>query len=67
MAKNVNNIFAVKGKKVIHLNVKKDKPDAATLKKLLLGPTGNLRAPTLLKGKTLVVGFEEDTYREVFG
>ena len=63
----VNHIYAAKGKKVTHLNMKKDKPDAATLKKLLLGPTGNLRAPTLRKGKTLVVGFNEDTYQEVFG
>jgi arsenate reductase-like glutaredoxin family protein len=47
--------------------MKKDKPDAATLKKLLLGPTGNLRAPTLRKGKTLVVGFNADTYSEIFG
>ena len=30
-----------------------------------LGPTGNLRAPTFRKGKTLVVGFEESAYREV--
>jgi hypothetical protein len=30
-----------------------------------LGPTGNLRAPTFRKGKTLVVGFEESAYKEV--
>jgi len=33
----------------------------------MLGPTGNLRAPTLVAGKTVVVGFEETTYRAVFG
>lgn len=33
----------------------------------LLGPTGNLRAPTLRIGTTLVVGFHEPTYREVLG
>ena len=33
----------------------------------LLGPTGNLRAPTLRKGKTLVVGFNEEAYRRVLG
>jgi len=63
----VNEIYAAKGKKITHVNVKKEKPDAETLGKLLLGPTGNLRAPTLRKGKTLVVGFDEKTYREVFG
>ncbi len=37
------------------------------LKKVMLGPTGNLRAPTLRKGKTLVIGFNEDMYQEIFG
>ena len=63
----MNDIFAAKGKRVTHINMKKDKPDAATLSKLLLGPTGNLRAPALRKGKTLVVGFDEETYQKVFG
>lgn len=67
LAKTVNDIYAAKGKKVVHLNMKRDKPDAAALKKVLLGPTGNLRAPALRKGKTLVVGFDADTYAEVFG
>jgi len=30
----------------------------------LLGPTGNLRAPALRVGKTLLVGFSEEVYRE---
>ena len=67
MASSVQEIYVAKGKKVVHLNMKKDKPDAATLKKLMLGPTGNLRAPTLRKGRTLVVGFDEETYQQVFG
>jgi arsenate reductase-like glutaredoxin family protein len=67
LVKQVNEIYAAKGKKVVHINLKKDKPDKATLAKLLLGPTGNLRAPTLRKGKTLVVGFDQETYEAVFG
>jgi hypothetical protein len=51
---------------VVHLNLKTDKPDKATLLSLLLGPTGNLRAPTLRKGRTLVVGFDEATYGKLF-
>ncbi len=47
--------------------MKKDPPDSETLTKLLLGPTGNLRAPTLRKGKTLVVGFNSEIYEQVFG
>ena len=63
----VNELYAAKGKNVVHVNLKTDRPDDAELKKLLLGPTGNLRAPTLRKGKTLVVGFDEKTYQRVFG
>ena len=33
----------------------------------MLGSTGNLRAPTIVAGDRLVVGFNEDVYREVFG
>lgn len=39
-------------------------PDDDTLAAHLLGPTGNLRAPTLRKGNTLLVGFNEDAYEE---
>lgn len=67
MAAEADEIYAAKGKQVVHLNIKKDKPDAAQLRSLLLGPTGNLRAPTLRKGKTLIVGFDEATYQELFG
>ncbi len=28
----------------------------------MLGPTGNLRAPTLRTGKTVVVGFNDESY-----
>lgn len=33
----------------------------------LLGPTGNLRAPTVRVGKTLLVGFDESTYADALG
>ena len=55
----VDELYVAKGKKVEHVDLKKAKPDRATLLGLLLGPTGNLRAPTLRKGRTLIVGFEE--------
>lgn len=67
LLKTVNEVYAAKGKKVVHVNLKKDKPEDAELKKLILGPTGNLRAPTLRVGKTLIVGFDEDTYEKLLG
>jgi arsenate reductase-like glutaredoxin family protein len=33
----------------------------------MLGPTGNLRAPTLRVGQTVVVGFDEASYRAILG
>jgi hypothetical protein len=47
--------------------MKKAPPDDVTLASHILGPTGNLRAPTIRKGKTLLVGFSEEVYRQVLG
>jgi arsenate reductase-like glutaredoxin family protein len=59
-------VVALKGKQRIELDLKKDRPSGATLAAALLGPTGNLRAPTLRCGKTVVVGFGEEAYEELF-
>jgi len=61
----VDEIYASKGKQVVHLDLKKDKPDKAALLGLLLGPTGNLRAPTLRKGRALLVGFDAAAYARI--
>jgi len=42
-------------------------PDDETLLSNMLGPTGNLRAPTIVRGKTVLVGFNEAMYDETFG
>jgi hypothetical protein len=47
--------------------MKHDPPDDDSLLACMLGPTGNLKAPTLRKGKTLLVGFGADAYRQVLG
>jgi arsenate reductase-like glutaredoxin family protein len=55
----------MKGKKILHVDLKKEKLDYASLAGMLLGPTGNLRAPTLRKGRTLIVGFDPETYTKI--
>jgi hypothetical protein len=65
LAREVDEIYAAKGKRVVHLDLRTDRPDEATLAAVLLGPTGNLRAPTLRRGRTLLVGFDEATYAKV--
>ena len=34
---------------------------------LVLGPSGKLRAPTLLVGDSVLVGFHPEVYAEAFG
>jgi arsenate reductase-like glutaredoxin family protein len=65
LAKTAAKIVVAKGKKIITFDMKHQPPDEETLLNHLLGPTGNLRAPTLRKGKNLYVGFSDDTYREL--
>ncbi len=45
----------------------KDKPTEEEVLKLILGPTGNLRAPTLRSGNKLIVGFNEEMYDDAIG
>jgi len=51
----------------VTFDMAKDPPDDDTLAGALLGPTGNLKAPTFRKGTTLVVGFSEEAYKQVLG
>jgi hypothetical protein len=67
LAKTVGRVVAAKGKKVVIFDMKKDPPDDDTLAAHLLGPSGNLKAPTLQIGDTLLVGFGEEAYRQVLG
>ena len=64
---DVDEIYVAKGKRVVHVDLRREKPPRAELLGLLLGPTGNLRAPTLRKGRTLIVGFDEATYTRLLG
>lgn len=63
----LDRFVAARGKKIEIFNLKKDRPTDEELLARLMGPTGNLRAPTFRVGKTLVVGFNEEAYRTVLG
>jgi arsenate reductase-like glutaredoxin family protein len=58
-------IVVMKGKKVTAFDLKKDKPSEEELLGVMLGTTGNLRAPTIVRGKTLLVGFNAEKYAEI--
>ena len=65
LARNASRVIVAKGKKLADLRpgvVAEDEIVAA-----MLGPTGNLRAPTMRVGKTVLVGFSEDAFIAFFG
>jgi arsenate reductase-like glutaredoxin family protein len=64
LARQADRVVAARGKKIVTVDMQKDRPDDEALLAVLLGPTGNLRAPAAVVGKTLVVGFNEEVYRE---
>jgi len=67
LARQVSKVIVAKGKRVTKFDLKRDPPNTETLLKAMLGPTGNLRAPTIKKGKTVLVGFHEEMYQAVLG
>ena len=65
LASQVSKVTIAKGKKVVTFSMGKDRPEDDTLLAHMLGPTGNLRAPVIRKGKKLFVGFNEEAYGEL--
>jgi hypothetical protein len=65
LARDVDELYVAKGKRVMYVDLRQHRPAAAELEALLLGPTGKLRAPTLRIGRRLVVGYNEATYRSL--
>jgi arsenate reductase-like glutaredoxin family protein len=64
----VRTLLVAKGRKVTRIDLRSaDRPDDATLAALLLGPTGNLRAPAMKAGTTMLVGFSPEMYEEALG
>ena len=63
LAAQVSKVIVAKGKKVSEFKV--DGAPSAETVDAMLGPTGNLRAPAIRSGRTLLVGFNEDSYRKV--
>jgi arsenate reductase-like glutaredoxin family protein len=67
LARQATRVIVAKGKRITEFDMKKDPPDEETLLSHMLGPTGNLRAPTIKRGKTLLVGFHEEPYAAELG
>lgn len=63
---DATRVIVAKGKKVVEFDLKNDPPKKADLVKACLGPSGNLRAPAIRKGKTWMIGFHPEPYGELF-
>lgn len=67
LAKSAHTLYVSKGKQVVRVDLKKNTPADAELEALIIGPSGNLRAPSFIAGKNMMVGFHEPTYAELLG
>ena len=63
LVKTCDTLIVAKGKKVTTFEVSGDPGEEVI--DAMLGPTGNLRAPTVRSGRTLLVGFNEEHYAAV--
>jgi arsenate reductase-like glutaredoxin family protein len=67
MARAAQRLIAAKGKKVTTVELAAASPTDEALAALMLGPTGNLRAPLMRVGQTLIVGYNEEIFATIFG
>jgi arsenate reductase-like glutaredoxin family protein len=67
MAHEAHRLVAAKGKKVTTLDLQTAPPADDVLAGLMLGPTGNLRAPLMRVGQTILVGYNDQAFTAIFG
>ena len=64
LARAASTVHVARGKKIVSFEMK-DEPSDDELLAVMLGRSGTLRAPTLRRGKTLLVGFNSDLYERL--
>jgi hypothetical protein len=67
MAREAHRLVAAKGKKVTTIDLRTAPPADDILAGLMLGPTGNLRAPIMRVGQTILVGYNDQAFTDMFG
>ena len=67
LARQASHLYIARGRTFRHVNMKSERLSNAELTGLVTGRSGTLRAPTLRRGKTLVVGYSDEMYGELFG
>jgi arsenate reductase-like glutaredoxin family protein len=67
MVREAHRLIAAKGKKVTTIDLRTAPPADEVLAGLMLGPTGNLRAPIMRVGQTILVGYNDQAFIDMFG
>jgi arsenate reductase-like glutaredoxin family protein len=65
LLKGASNLVVAKGKKTSEFSI--GGRVSADIVAAMLGPTGNLRAPTAIVGNTVLVGFNDEAFQKAFG
>ncbi len=65
LLQSASKLIVLKGKKINEFKAGQSTNQEAIAS--MLGPTGNMRAPTIRVGKTLIVGFNEEVFAKQFG
>jgi hypothetical protein len=65
LLKGASNLVVAKGKKFNEFPI--GSRISADTVAAMLGPTGNLRAPTAIIGDTVLVGFSDEAFEKAFG
>jgi hypothetical protein len=66
LIKTVEHLWVAKGKKVIYFDLKESVPKKSELEPHIMGRSGNLRAPSFIRGKKMFVGFSQEGYEDFF-
>ncbi len=61
----VRTVLASNGRTVQRFDLSAKECDRPELLSRMIGPTGNLRAPTVRRGRLLVVGYHADAMKEL--
>lgn len=66
LVRTARRLIVAKGKKTVTVDLA-TRPTDDDLRALVIGPSGNLRAPAIRVGDTLVVGFTPDGLADALG
>jgi arsenate reductase-like glutaredoxin family protein len=67
LVRDATVLLTKNGTSVHELDLQAEHPDDETLRRLVLGRSRTMRAPALRVRRTLMIGFDEDTYLELLG